>query len=245
MSLVVIARNEAHNIGRCIQSARFVAEVLVAENESFDKTSEVAESFGARVIHPPWQGFGRQKKFAALQAQQDWILALDADEALSQELQKEILENFSSLQPDTVYYFPRKSFHLSRWIKHGGWYPDRQPRLFHRKHSMWNEAEIHESVEGKQQAFFKSDLEHYVFRDLSQQVMTNDRYSTLQAQDYVKAGKKFSFFKAMTKPWVKFIECYFLKLGFMDGYPGFVIAVGAAYSVFIRWAKIWEIQRRK
>lgn len=246
ISLVIIAKNEADNIRRCIQSVPFASEVLVVENGSTDRTRELAEAAGARVLSREWAGFGPQKRWAAEQAKHDWVLALDADEALSPELAREIHENFSGLNPKAVHFMPRLSWHLGRWIRHGGWYPDFQPRLFHRKHSQWTLDQIHERIESAeattQKSYFKNPVEHFVFKSLSHQVVTNDRYSTLQAESYVAGGGKYSCFKALVKPWVKFIECYFLKLGFLDGYPGFVIAVGAGYSVFIRWAKIWEIE---
>ncbi len=245
ISLVIIAKNEARNLERCIQSAPLVSEVVVVENESTDDTADVARRLGAQVFHEPWRGFGLQKKFAAEKATNDWILALDADEALSPELAAELAANFATLDPQAVYEFPRRSYHLGRWIDHGGWYPDYQPRLFHRKHAMWNAERVHEGIPSVRRERMKKDLHHYVFRDISHQVETNNRYSSLQAEAYVAGGGKFSILKAFVKPWVKFVECYFLKLGILDGYPGFVIAVGAGYSVFIRWVKIWEMEKSR
>jgi glycosyltransferase involved in cell wall biosynthesis len=240
LSLVIITLNEEKNIQRCIESVPFASEVLVMDSGSTDRTCEIAEKLGAKILTQKWMGFGMQKKQASLAASYDWILSLDADEALSRELQDEILTRFENLDPKVGYEFPRRSFHLGRWIDHGGWYPDRQLRLFHRQYAMWSEDPLHEKVLVQDRQRFKKNILHWVFKNLSHQVVTNDRYSSLGVQQLEQKGKKFSLFQLITKPWVKFVECYFWKRGFMDGLPGFIIAVGAAYSIFLRWAKLWE-----
>lgn len=245
ISLVVITFNEHKNIERCLTSVPFAKETLVVDSFSTDGTSEIAERLGAKVIQQKWLGFGAQKDFAVQSASYDWILSLDADEALSPEAAVEIQQIFFELDPRVGYRSPRMSYHLGRWIRHGGWYPDWQLRLFHRRHSKWKQVPIHELVESPQRKDLKQPILHFVFESLADQVNTNNRYSSLQAQDHVDSGKKFSWFKFLTKPWVKFLECYFLKQGFRDGFAGFVIAVGAGYSVFIRWVKIWELTRPK
>ena len=255
ISLVVITLNEQNMIEDCLRSAPWCSEMIVYDSGSVDETKKRAQAAGAIVHQGPWEGFGRTKKKAALLAKNDWILFLDADERLSLDLKDEIQRQFSLLDPQKIYYFPRRSYHLGRWIDHGGWYPDFQPRLFHRNHSNWNDAEIHEKLvplsgaqvpagRPPQSQRFCSDLHHLVFRDLSHQVQTNDRYSTLQAQDLYKSGKRSSVLKLIVKPWVKFAENYFWKQGFRDGLPGFIIAVGSGYSVFLKWAKLWELERR-
>ena len=243
ISLVIITLNEEAHIERCIRSVPFVDDVVVVDSFSTDRTVEIAKSCGARVFQEKWRGFGPQKAFAASQAKNPWVISLDADEALSPELGAEIMECFADLNPEAGYLFPRKSYHLGRWIGHGGWYPDYQLRLFNKDKSQWNSAALHEKVEVTTQIKMKCDLLHWVFDNLSDQVVTNDRYSSLGAQQLNAAGKKFSYFKLLTKPVSKFIECYFFKAGFRDGLPGFIIAVGAGYSIFLRHAKLWEIQR--
>jgi hypothetical protein len=178
------------------------------------------------------------------QAKNDWILSLDADEVISDELKNEIQQRFSALDAKTGYLIPRKSWHLGRWILHGGWYPDYQLRLFNRQHSQWNQALIHEKVIATQTAKFSQPILHYLFEDLADQVETNNRYSGLLAAEHFKKSQKFSYLKIIHKSVFKFFECYFIKKGFLDGFPGFVIAVGAAYSVFIRWAKLWELEQK-
>lgn len=243
LSVVVIALNEEARIERCLNSVPFAAEKIVVDSFSTDKTVEVATRCGARVVQEKWRGFGPQKAFATDLAKNDWVLSLDADEALSPELAQEIQDRFASLDVKTGYRLPRLSFHMGRWIRHGGWYPDAQLRLFNRRHSQWNQSALHEKVEAAQVEIFKQPLWHWVFRDLTDQVSANNRYSGLGAEELHRRGVKFSLLKLAIKPQVKFLETYVWKQGFRDGLPGFVIAVGAAYSIFLRWAKLWEIER--
>jgi glycosyltransferase involved in cell wall biosynthesis len=245
LSLVVITLNEETNIERCLKSVPFASDIVVVDSLSTDRTVETAEKLGARVLTEKWRGYGPQKAFAVSQAKYDWILSLDADEALSPQAQQEILDKFASFQEEVGYEIPRLSWHLGRWILHGGWYPDYQLRLFHREHSKWTDAALHEKVEVNSKVRLEHPILHWVFDDLSDQVLTNDKYSTLGAANLNAQGKRFSLLKLIFKPWSKFIECYFIKLGFLDGRPGFIIAVGAAYSIFLRHAKLWEIQMKQ
>jgi glycosyltransferase involved in cell wall biosynthesis len=242
LSLVIITLNEERNIERCIRSVPFASEVIVIDSGSQDQTCRIASSLGARILQKKWAGYGPQKRWGSEQAQNDWILSLDADEVLSPSLAQEIQNRFASLNPEVGYEMPRKSFHLGRWIEHGGWYPDYQLRLYNRRFSNWPESLIHERVESKSVERLSSPIEHFVFESLAAQVVTNDRYSSLLAAKDFESGKRFSLLRLIFKPWSKFIECYFLKLGFLDGLAGFVIAVSAGYSIFLRNAKIWEIE---
>lgn len=251
ISLVIITLNEENNIARCIRSASFASEVIVVDSGSQDNTCEIARSLGAKVMHKAWMGFGPQKAWASEQTQYDWILSLDADEALSNELQNEIIQLFATagssfddpkLDPKIGFELPRLSYHMGRWIRHGGWYPDYQLRLYNRRHSHWPESHIHERISSPVVQRLKCDLQHFVFKNISHQVVTNDRYSGLLAEKDLNSGKKFSVWRMLTKPVSKFFECYFLKMGFLDGMPGFVIAISAAYSIFLRIVKNWEIE---
>lgn len=245
ISVVIITLNEEAHIERCIRSVPFADDIVVVDSFSADRTVEIAEKCGARVFKEKWKGFGPQKAFATEQAKNPWIISLDADEALSPELAAEIVESFSDLDPEAGYLFPRKSHHLGRWIEHGGWYPDYQLRLYNKTKSQWNSASLHEKVEVKKILKMKRDLLHWVFDNLSDQVITNDRYSTLGAKQLAEAHERFSYLKMIFKPFGKFVETYFVKRGFQDGLPGFIISVGAAYSLFLKFAKLWEIERAK
>jgi glycosyltransferase involved in cell wall biosynthesis len=245
LSLVVITLNEASNLPRCLKSVPFADEILVVDSFSQDRTLEVAQEFGARVLSEAWRGFGAQKRWATEQAKNNWVLSLDADECLSPELANYLQQNFGKLNPSVGYKIPRLSFYLGKWIRHGGWFPDYQLRLFHRSSAQWSVDPIHEKVISAQTEKLDFPLHHFVFRDMNHQIATNNRYSSLQAEQALKGGQSFSLLRILVKPWSKFFECYFWKRGFLDGFPGFFIAVGAAYSVFLRYGKIWELQNQK
>lgn len=243
LSLVVITLNEERNIERCLKSVPFASEVIVVDSFSSDQTAALAQNFGAVVIQEKWRGFGAQKAFAAEKARYDWILSLDADEALSPELQEEIIARFASLDPLTGYRLPRLSYHLGRWIRYGGWYPDYQLRLFNRKHASWTPVALHEKVQASRTQKFEKPIFHWVFQGVSDQVRTNDKYSSLSAEELFNKGKRFSYLKLIFKPYFKFFEAYLFKRGFLDGLPGFIIAIGASYSLFLKFAKLWELER--
>jgi len=222
----------------------FAKDVVVLDSDSTDQTCHVAKSLGARVFVEPWRGFGLQKQRAVELAEYDWVLCLDADEALSAELREEIEDLMSGAEPTLDgFECPRISFHMGRWIRHGGWYPDWQLRLFHRRRAQWTSAQIHETVKADKVGRLKGNIEHLVFHDLAHQIETNNRYSTLMARDLYAKGIRFSLLRLIVKPWSKFLETYVWKRGFLDGLPGFVISVGAAYSVFLKFSKLWEYQK--
>lgn len=244
VSVVIITKNEERNLPRCLESVSWADEVLVVDSGSQDATLGVAQERGARTLTEAWRGFGPQKAFAALQAKNDWILSIDADECVTTELKAEIERSFGTLRSDTAYSLPRKSLLWGRWIRHGGWYPDRQVRLFHRGHANWDQSPVHERVIAPKYGQLQSPLEHFVFRDVAHQIETNNRYSGLLAAKDAEAGRRFRLWKLVFKPYFKFFENYFWKRGFLDGLPGLIIAVNSAHSTFLRWVKIWEIERQ-
>lgn len=247
LTAVIITKNEEANILRCLQSVSFASEIIVVDSGSTDKTIPIATDFGARVFQKEWLGFGPQKHWATNQASHDWILSLDADEAISKELEKELHIQFTQLDPVKGYFIPRISFFMRQWIKHGGWYPDYQLRLFHKKHSQWSSDLIHEKVlvPSGQTEKLMNPIQHYVFKNIEDQITTNNHYSGLLASQDYHSGKRFSYIRLLTKPLVKFLECYLVKLGFLDGFPGYAIAKNAAYSIFLRQIKLWEIDQKE
>ncbi len=240
LSVVVITLNEEANIERCLKSVQWADEIFVYDSGSTDSTVKIAQSLSASVTSGPWLGFGPTKNKAAALAKNDWILSVDADEEVSAELFQEIVKN--TLNPQAAYQIPRQSRYLGKWIRFGGWYPDYQVRLFHRGHANWNQDLVHEKVEAKQYLKLANKLNHYVFKSIEQHIQTNNKYSGLLAKKLFDQGKKFSWFHFFTKPKVKFFECYFLKLGFLDGWVGLFIARSAAYSVLLKWSKLKELE---
>ena len=241
ISVVIITKNEEVNIQRCIESARWADEIVVYDSGSIDETTAIASKLGARVHTGAWLGFGPTKHVATGLASHDWVLSIDADEEIPAALKNEILHKRDHLNPEVGYLVPRLSWYLGKWIRHGGWYPDYQLRFFHRQHSQWSPDTIHEKVKSKFTEKLSNHLNHYVFKTIEHQVDTNNRYSTLQAQELRKKGQSMNWFHFLTKPTVKFLECYFWKLGFMDGWVGYLIARNAAYSVFLKWSKLKEL----
>ena len=244
ISAAIITFNEEKNIKRCMDSLDFCDEIVVVDSLSSDKTCEKAELLGAKVIHQKFLGHIAQKQLAVDNCSNEWILSLDADEEVSEELRAEILELLKQPFSFDAYEMPRVSFHLGRWIRHGGWYPDKKIRLFNKTKAHWGGYNPHDKVivngsVGK----LKNDLRHYVFKDLRHNIDTNNSYSSIMAEDLAKAGKEFSYLKLFLKPLGKFLEVYMYKRGFLDGMPGFIIAVGAAYSMFLKFAKLWEIKK--
>lgn len=247
LSLIVITRDEQANIERCLKSVSFAQEIIVLDSFSDDSTCALAKAQGAKVVQEKFLGFGPQKRRAVELASNDWVLNLDADEALSTEAQTAIIELFKNGAPPlAAYRLARLSFHMGRWIRHGGWFPDWQTRLFDRRRANFNKALIHEKVEFQGPCGqIRQPILHWVFDDLSDQIQTNNKYSSLGAATLANAGKRFHLSQLFLKPASKFIETYVWKRGFMDGLPGFVIAVGAAYSVFLKFAKLWEIKNNE
>lgn len=245
VTLAIITLNEESNISRCIESVPWASEVIVVDSGSTDQTVAIARKLGAVVQHQDFLGFRKQKQVAVEMASYNWILSLDADEALSQELSEEIQKKFKDDLKADGYMMPRLSYHMGRWIRHGGWYPDYQLRLFNKHTAHWGGGHVHEKVVAEKVERFKNNIHHWVFRDLTHQVEANNRYSGLGAQDLKDKKKKFNILKLIFKPISKFLECYVTKRGFLDGLPGFIIAVGAAYSVFLKFAKLYELESVK
>ena len=245
LSGVVITHNEEKNIERCLKSLHFCDEIIVVDSKSSDHTRDIASKLATRVEVRDWKGYVDQKNFAGGLATNDWILSIDADEEVTPELKKEILTSFSTSGGNrfSAFSIPRKTMHFGRWIRHGGWYPNRLVRLFDKKKGAWVGTELHERWETTGEvASFEHHLLHYSFEDLADQVSRNNRYSSLGALALFQKGRRFSCLKLYVKTAYKFIETYFIKLGLLDGYPGLIISVSAAYSVFLKWAKLWELE---
>jgi len=246
ISAAIITYNEEKNIKRCIDSLDFCDEIVVVDSLSNDDTCKIAKELGAIVIDQKFLGHIAQKQLAVDNCTHEWILSLDADEEVSKELREELLKLLRLPFEYDAYIMPRVSFHLGRWIRHGGWYPDAKIRVFNKTKAHWGGYNPHDKVivngtVGK----LKGDLKHYVFKNLRHNIDTNNSYSSIMADDLHKNGKKFSYLKLFLKPIGKFLETYIYKRGFLDGMPGFIIAVGAAYSMFLKFSKHWEIEKVK
>lgn len=241
LSVVIISLDEAENIVRCIRSVHGLAdEVLVVDSGSTDGTQETASSLGARVVHQDFLGYMEQKNFATALAKFDWILSLDADEALTPDLHTEIRQELQN--PDFHgYYMPRLTNFCGHWVRHSGWYPDRKLRLYDRRYGSWTGARIHERYqlrEGLKAGFLKHDILHYSYNSLSDHLRQIDRFSALGAQALYEKGVKSSSTKLIIKTLARFFRTYFINGGFRDGLTGLVIAVNSSHAVFLKYLRL-------
>ncbi len=238
ISATIITLNEQGNIERAIESLRCADEVLVVDSGSCDRTVEAAAKLGARVVESPWLGYAAQKNFAAGQAAHDWILSIDADEALSEALEAEIWQIKKNGPEFDAYTVPRMAQYLGRWIFHSGWHPDRKVRLYDRRKAKWAGQYVHESVvvEGTV-GHLKCNLLHYTCDSISEHLKTMDRYTTLAAQELVAQGRRIRWTDLTLNPLGTFLRTYFLRAGFLDGAEGLTIAFMSAFYNFLKFAK--------
>jgi glycosyltransferase involved in cell wall biosynthesis len=238
ISATIITFNEERNVARVIESLRCCDEILVLDSGSNDRTVEIANKLGARVVEASWHGYAAQKNIAAELAAYDWILALDADESLSEALEAEIWQIKKTGPKYDGFTVPRMAQYLGRWILHSGWYPDRKVRLFDRRKASWVGEFVHESVrvEGLV-GHLQSNLLHFTCNSLSEHLRTMDGYTTLAAQEIVTREKSVHFGKLLFDPPWTFFRTYVLKLGFLDGVEGLAIAYMAALYNFVKYSK--------
>jgi len=238
ITATIITFNEERNIARVIESLRCCEEILVLDSGSNDRTAEIATNLGARVEEASWHGYAAQKNIAAELATYDWILALDADESLSEALEAEIWHIKKTGPQYDGYTMPRLAQYLGRWILHGGWYPDRKVRLFDRKKAKWVGEFVHESVivQGRV-GHLQSNLLHFTCNSLSEHLKSMERYTTLAAQEIASRGKTPGIVQLIVDPPWTFVRSYFIKLGFLDGAEGLMIAYMAAFYNFVKYSK--------
>ena len=250
LSVVIVAKNEAQNLPRCLASVQgWVAEIVVALNDTTDASEAIARAAGAKVHHLPWQGYRDTKNAALALAAHSWVLSLDADEEVSSALRTDLEAFFA--RPDHGHFagarFPRKVWFIDRWITHGDWYPDYSLRLIHRARARWGGDEfVHEKVEcDGAVATLRGDLHHYSFPTLASHVGKMNLFADLFIRQQHARGSTFSLAGAVFRPWWRFMRGYFFKLGFLDGYPGFYIACATAFGAFVRYSRLYESENRR
>ena len=238
ITATLITLDEERNIARAIESLRCADEILIVDSGSVDRTVELAENLGARVLEAGWRGYAGQKNLATDQAQNDWILSIDADEALSESLEAEIWNVKKSGPHYDGYTMPRLAHYLGRWIYHSGWYPDRKIRLYDRRKAKWVGDFVHESISLQGRVgHLNSNILHFTCESLSEHVKTLDRYTTLAAQELVARKVKVPLSRLIVDPAWTFVRTYFIQRGFLDGPEGLTIAHMAAFYAFLKYSK--------
>ena len=244
LAAAIITYNEEENIQACLDSVTdFVDEIVVLDSISTDATKEIClKNPKVKFYEHPFDDYKKQKNRAAEKCSTEWILSLDADERVSAELQRSI-KAFLNDSPDVSgAKFPRLVRYLNRDIRHSGWYPNQRYRLFRKDDAVWERDVLHEKIVLKGPGIsLKGDLIHLTVKDVSDHVKNVNRFSSIAALGRYNQGKEFSLFRLLFKPPGAFIETYLLKMGLLDGMQGFIIAVFAAYYVFLREAKLFEL----
>jgi glycosyltransferase involved in cell wall biosynthesis len=247
ISAVIIAKDEAENVEDCVQSVAFCDEVLVLDSGSTDGTPDLAKKAGARVVVTDWPGYVAQKNRAAGLAANDWVLSLDADERVDDRLRAAIEAVRAKGEPSVAAFeATRHTFTLGRWIDHGGWYPEWRTRLFDRRRCKWGGIDPHDRVEadGPVARISEGEIRHFTYRSISAHLAQIDRFTTIAAREKVARGKTSSLVAMLFRPPWRFLRMYVFRMGFLDGRAGFVLAVLAAYYVFAKYAKVWELTAR-
>jgi glycosyltransferase involved in cell wall biosynthesis len=249
LSVILITKNEALNLGSCLESVRFADQIIVVDSGSTDNTVEIARAAGAKVIQTEdWPGFGIQKNRALAAAEGEWILSIDADERITPPLAAEILAVVSG-QPSNgtaadAYNIARRSWYCGRFIEHAGWSPDYVTRLFRRGNAVFTDDLVHERivVTGTTSQLLTPML-HYTFRNFSEVLRKVDQYSTLSAQQRYSKGQRSSVGKAVLHGLAAFIRTYIFKRGFQDGAHGLALAISNAEGSYYRYLKLWLLQQ--
>ncbi|HET8549277.1 MAG TPA: glycosyltransferase family 2 protein [Bryobacteraceae bacterium] len=246
ISATIITCNEERNIARAMESLRCCDEIVVIDSGSIDRTGDIAAKLGARVLESPWPGYARQKNLAAERASHDWILSIDADEALSEALEGEIWRIKKNGPQYDAYTMPRLAQYLGRWILHSGWYPDRKVRLYDRRRARWVGEFVHEAVQVDGRiGHLQSDLLHFTCSSLSEHLKTMDRYTTLAAEQLVAQGTRIGWSKLLFDPAFTFCRSFVFRRGYLDGAEGLTIAYMAALYNFVKFMKALNMSSRR
>ena len=242
LSVTIITKNEARNIDAALQSVSWADELIVVDAESTDGTPDLARKYTDRVVVRPWAGFIDQKNYAASLASHDWILSLDADERVTPALTSELQATLAHDPSYPAYQAPRVSQYLGRWIRTTDWYPNPQRRLYDRRRARWAGAHVHESlsVDGTV-GRLQGELLHLPYHSVAEHLDTINRYTSLAAQQMRESGKRAGTVDLVLHPPLAFLRNYIARGGFRDGSAGFIISALNAYYVFLKFAKLWEL----
>jgi glycosyltransferase involved in cell wall biosynthesis len=218
-----------------------IAEIIVVDAFSTDKTADICREYTEKVYQKEWQGYAKQKQTGIELATNKWVFILDADERFTEPLWKEIADIVSRNQEYSGYFVPRKNFFLGRWIRHGGWWPDYTLRLFLKDKAFMEERKVHEKVAVNGNAgYLRNHLEHYTYRTVSDYIRKMDIYSTLSAEEMRLKGNRSGVIDMTLRPLSTFFKMFIIRAGFLDGIHGVVLAVLYSHYTFLKYLKLWE-----
>ncbi len=242
LSVTIITRNEEKNIDRCLQSLQWADEIIVLDTHSTDKTIEICRKYTDRVESIDWHGYGKQKNLCAERASHRWVLNIDADEVVSLECAQAIKQILQGTPEFPVYCFPRKNLFAGRWVRFGGWYPDKICRLYDKSQVRFAETAVHERLTPDRPVGDISEpLIHYSFSGMADYIDRQNRYSTLYAENKKKAGWVAGWSHILLRPLAKFFKNYIIRQGFRDGFLGLFLAFSMAFYTFLKYAKTRSI----
>jgi glycosyltransferase involved in cell wall biosynthesis len=246
ISVIIITYNEEENIKACLESVKWADEIIVVDSFSTDKTVQICQDYTDKVIQRKWTSYGSQKQIALKMATKDWILSLDADEQVSKELKEEILSKINKDQLDADgYYIPFKFYWLGRELRFGRYGVEKHIRLFRKGKANYSNQFIHEGlkIEGKI-GHLKNYIFHFSYKNIDDYFKKFNQYTTLSAMEKFNKGKKAYIYQFFFLP-IDFCIRYFLKLGFIDGMPGFLYAWFSSFHRFVKYAKLWELWQKQ
>ncbi|NQT25845.1 glycosyltransferase family 2 protein [candidate division KSB1 bacterium] len=245
LSAIIITLNVEQHIEACLASLSFTDEIIVVDSGSTDRTVELAKQITDHVLLTEWKGYAEAKQFALENATGGWVLWVDADERVPESLAKEIQDLIQNQTTHHGFRVGRKAFFLGRWMKHGGWYPGYVVRLFQRESGRFNTARVHESliIDGSI-GTLKEPMLHYTDDSLIHYYDKFNKYTTLAAEDLQEHGRRTGIADLLFRPLHMFFKMYIFRLGLLDGIEGFLLAVFSSSYVFVKYAKLWEIQKK-
>jgi len=240
VSAIIITKNEEANIARCIESLSWCNEIIVVDSGSTDRTKDIVLKYTDNFFEEIWQGFGKQKNIALSKAKFDWVISLDADEYVSEELKLEIQDSLKNNQFDG-FLIPRKSNYLGKFINYSGWYPDYVLRIGKRDSILFSDDFVHEKmIINGSVSKLSSDLIHYPYKSISHHFEKINLYSELSSQKIFESGRRYCWLRVFTAPIFAFVRAYIFKLGFLDGWRGLVISISTSISTYLKYVKTKE-----
>lgn len=245
LSVIIITFNEEDNIRECLESVKWADEIIVVDSYSTDSTVNIAREYTEKVFVEKWIGYSENKNLALKKTMHDWVLWIDADERVTDELALEIKKVILENPQQSGFEMARRAYFLGKWIAHCGWYPGYVLRLFRKQHAQFTDSKVHEGIvlEGER-GRLKQDLLHYTDKDLDHYLWKFNRYTSYAAQELNEKGRSGGFFAILFRPLFAFVKMYFFKRGFLDGVEGFMLCLLSSGYVAMKYAKAWEIQKQ-